>query len=377
MTVPPGPSGPPGAANPVSALLSQTLVAFTIEADNEAEHRLPHRTTDLGPSPGATAAAPWLTSLLMWANCLRHLPDEGITLAELRRRARTETNLDGMRRWRYVTYTPDPGRGKRPKPAAIVAPTAQGRRAREVWPVAIDEVEARWRSRYGTAAIEELRATLADIVARLDPALPDCLPVLGHGLRSTFATKAPARPEAAATSPATTNLPLWALLSRPLLAFATQYERAPGPSLAVGANVLRVLSSGGVRSRDIPALAGVSKQSVAMAVGLLAESGLATEGPDAAGSRFKVTRLTRAGGAVRDAYPARAAGVEADWSARFGASRVAALRAALEPLAVGDPPPLFAALKPYPDNWRARLKPPVVLPHYPMTLHRGGYPDGS
>ncbi|HTR93738.1 MAG TPA: hypothetical protein VMI73_18565 [Trebonia sp.] len=31
---------------PLSALLSQTLVAFTIEADNEAEHRIPHRTTD-------------------------------------------------------------------------------------------------------------------------------------------------------------------------------------------------------------------------------------------------------------------------------------------------------------------------------------------
>ena len=49
----------------------------------------------------------------------------------------------------------------------------------------------------------------------------------------------------------------------------------------------------------------------------------------------------------------------------------------LEPLAAGDPPPLLAGLEPYPDNWRARVKPPLVLPHYPMTLHRGGYPDGA
>jgi hypothetical protein len=152
MPVRQAPSDQPGRAAPVSALLSQTLVAFTIEADNEAEHRLPHRTTGFGPSAGATAAAPWMTSLLMWANCLRHLPDEGITLAELRGRARTETNLDGMRRWRYVTYSPDPGRGKRPRPDAVVAPTAQGRRAREVWPAAVDDVESRWRSRYGTGA---------------------------------------------------------------------------------------------------------------------------------------------------------------------------------------------------------------------------------
>jgi hypothetical protein len=54
-----------------------------------------------------------------------------------------------------------------------------------------------------------------------------------------------------------------------------------------------------------------------------------------------------------------------------------ALRASLEPLAAGDPPPLFAGLEPYPDNWRASVRPPVILPHFPMVLHRGGYPDGS
>jgi methyltransferase (TIGR00027 family) len=401
-------------ALPLSALLSVALVAFTIEADNEAEHRLPHRTTNEGLSPGATAGAPWLTSLLMWANCLRHLPDEGITVAELRRRARTGTNLDGMRRWRYVTYTPDPsqgkGRGKRPEPDAIVTPTAAGRRAREVWQAATEKTEARWRIRFGPDAVDGLRAALADLVAALDPALPDCLPVLGYGLRSTKRPDPPAAAPALrdpvdlhgtsdlrdtsdvhdpvdvhdpadvqdpAGSRGPTDLPLWALLSKPLLAFALEYEDAPGPSLAISANVLRVLTEGGVRTRDIPALAGTSKESVAMAVGVLAEGGLATEGPDAGGSRFRVTRLTAAGAAARDAYAARTADIEADWRARFGAGPVAAVRAALEPLTAGDPPPLFAALEPYPDNWRARVKPAVVLPHYPMTLHRGGFPDGA
>jgi DNA-binding MarR family transcriptional regulator len=147
--------------------------------------------------------------------------------------------------------------------------------------------------------------------------------------------------------------------------------------LAVSANVLRVIGPDGVRTRDIPALAGISKEAVAMAVGLLAKRGLAIEGPDPVGSRFKVARLTPAGAAARDAYPARADAVEADWSARFGAGRIEALRAALEPLAAGDPPPLLAGLEPYPDNWRARVKTPLVLPHYPLTLHRGGYPDGA
>ncbi|MGB7741631.1 MAG: hypothetical protein WBL41_02645 [Terracidiphilus sp.] len=39
--------------------------------------------------------------------------------------------------------------------------------------------------------------------------------------------------------------------------------------------------------------------------------------------------------------------------------------------------PLLQGLHPYPDNWRASLPMPEVLPHFPMVLHRGGFPDGS
>ncbi|HEY3880131.1 MAG TPA: class I SAM-dependent methyltransferase [Trebonia sp.] len=368
---------------PLSALLSQTLVAFTIEADNEAEHRFPHRTTSQGKA-GAWSDGAWLTSLLMWANCLRHLPDAGLTIAELRERARTSTNLDGVRRWGYVTFTPDPGHGKRPSQDALITPTAQGRLARDTWPGAVADVESRWRMRLGADAYERLRAALAAVTGNLDPALPDCLPILGHGLRSRpdrgrtarTARPGPAGAVSAGTEPAA-GQPLWALLSRPLLAFTLRYERAPGPSLAVSANILRVLTEADTPVKDIPALSGVSKESVAMAVGWLREAGIVTEGPDPAGGRFRQVRLTRRGALARDQYPALAGGIEADWRARFGAAAVPALRAALEPLAAGDPPPLFAGLEPYPDNWRARVKPPAVLPHYPMTLHRGGYPDGS
>jgi len=121
---------------------------------------------------------------------------------------------------------------------------------------------------------------------------------------------------------------------------------------------------------------------VAMALGVLTKAGLVTAdpvigGPDPAGGRFKITRLTDRGVAARDEYPALTADIEGRWRTRFGPGRVTALRAALEPLAAGDPPPLVAGLTPYPDNWRARTEPPAVIPHYPMTLHRGGYPDGS
>ena len=39
--------------------------------------------------------------------------------------------------------------------------------------------------------------------------------------------------------------------------------------------------------------------------------------------------------------------------------------------------PSRLGLEPYPDNWRAQVRRPETLPHYPMVLHRGGYPDGS
>jgi hypothetical protein len=102
---------------PLSSLLSFALVAFTVEFDNEAEHRLPHRTTRHG---SGTASGPWLISMAMWLNCLRFVPEQGIVVRELERAARTRTNWDGMRRWGYVYFEPDPA-DIRPFAAALRA----------------------------------------------------------------------------------------------------------------------------------------------------------------------------------------------------------------------------------------------------------------
>ena len=72
--------------------------------------------------------------------------------------------------------------------------------------------------------------------------------------------------------------------------------------------------------------------------------------------------------------------IEGRWRERFGADKIAALRQPLEALAItieGHPPPLFGGLEPYPEGWRARVRPPGILPYFPMVLHQGGYPDGS
>src|SRR5215467_12185312 len=90
---------------PLHALLSQALVAFTIEFDNAAELQLQHRTTRHMPAVGGV----WLTSMAMWLNCMRYVGTEPVTLGDVARLARTDTNLDGMRRWGYITVEPGPG----------------------------------------------------------------------------------------------------------------------------------------------------------------------------------------------------------------------------------------------------------------------------
>ena len=182
-------------ALPLHALLSRALVAFTIEADNVAERRLPHRTAAHGPAAGAPPGAPWLISLAMWASSLRHIPDAGITVAGLRQAARTGTSLAGLRRWGYVTFDPEPTSGKQPADRALIRLTAQGRIARDGWAPLGDVVEQRWRDRFGAQAIAGLRAALTAITADLDPSLPDCLPILGYGLFSRVPARDPQAPQ--------------------------------------------------------------------------------------------------------------------------------------------------------------------------------------
>ena len=361
----------------LSALLSQTLVALTIELDNEAEHRIPHRTTDYGP--GDQGGGPWLVSWAMFENCLRFVTDESITVGKLETLARTPTNLDGMRRWGYITIDAAASRVHRgrPGPDAVLRATSRGLRAREVWLELPGLVEQRWRDRYGADQIEGLRRALAAVAAQLDPGLPDVLPILVQTLFSRGPDPAlPPRPQ----QPDIATLPLAALLSRVLLGFALEYEAESAVSLAVGANLLRVLGADGRRLRDLPLLTGISKEAVSWAMGVLIRPRLAVEEPDPAANRGKVARLTAAGVHAQQLYLELLGIIEDRWAQRYGRDAVGALRQSAEALAVGadgQPPPLFRALEPYPGNWRASVRRPGTLPYYPMVLHRGGYPDGS
>jgi DNA-binding MarR family transcriptional regulator len=375
----PGPMGDP---RTFPAHLSAAMVAFTIEADNEAEQRLAHTTTSFaatGP-PGSV----WMTSIAMWFNCLRWLPDGGeLTVAELGRHARMPTNLDGMRRWGYITID-GVGRvkrgGRRPKPTrrSVLAVTRRGRAAADVWQPLPAAIEASWYERFGPGAVDRLRDALGAVLARAHVALPEFMPigsVYGVGIGDPPEPE-PERDRDVADEPA-----LITLLSQVLLLFASDYERGAKLSLGVHLDGLRVLDAEGVAVRELPRLTGVSKEAIAMIVKRLERLGCVELVPAPDRGRGKHARLSAQRGVkARAAGARRVQRVLDDWRERFGDDAVSGLQSALEPI-VGDGTRggsrLFEGLEPYPDGWRAQLPAPELLPWFPMVLHRGGYPDGS
>src|SRR5262245_25367067 len=270
--------------------LSQALIAFTIEFDNEFEHRVEHHTGN------RSGKGVWLTSMVMWSNFMRLIPPRGVALNIVEANGRI-TELTGLQRWGYVTVDATD---------QTVHVTPAGKRAQDVWRPLAGEIEQRWRDRFGDASINELRGALASVA---DPALPLYLPVVGYadGMRAGHVRGAPG---AEAQD-------LAALLAQALLAFTLEYEDESDLSLAVSANVVRVLSTYGLPQRDLSSHSGVSKEAITAALGFLQRSGYVSiePDPDSGSKRIRLTKLGR----TAKAHHARVAKtVEERWRVRLG-----------------------------------------------------------
>ncbi len=172
-------------AVPLTALLSQVLVALTIETDNEYEHRAPRGT-------GA-----WLISTAMYVNFLRFVPPEGVPMAEVAAHAGASTPVHpafhGMRRWGYVRYSPDiKGTPKARDGEAIVHLTPAGGHAQQIWKQVITDVEARWTDR----GLDALRAALVPVAASIEPPMPEYFPVLDNDFGAPALANPLSRPPA-------------------------------------------------------------------------------------------------------------------------------------------------------------------------------------
>jgi hypothetical protein len=126
-------------------LLSQTLVAFTIEADYEFERQMPHITTEKRKA-GEPVQGPWLISLPFWSVCLAHVAEEGTTIGEVVDRGFLEDNFllgtnPGMVRWGYLRLEQGQSTSKRPNRSWLACLKPGGRRAK-----VLVKAECRWQS---------------------------------------------------------------------------------------------------------------------------------------------------------------------------------------------------------------------------------------
>jgi hypothetical protein len=178
-------------------------------------------------------------------------------------------------------------------------------------------------------------------------------------------------PQNSASKPTDVSaLPLPALLARVLLAFALEFERESDVSLAICADVLRVVVEKGIPVRDLPMLGGISKEAVAMALGFLTRRGYT--GVQTIG-RVKTVLLTPAGVQVRADHRRLVKAIEKRWGTRYGAKTMQGLSDVLERIAgdgTAEGSPLFQGLEPYPEGWRAKVR----KPRYASALSDGAAP---
>jgi DNA-binding MarR family transcriptional regulator len=241
-----------------------------------------------------------------------------------------------------------------------------------VWRPLPDEIEERWRARFGAERVDRLRAGLQDLVMELPPGLPEWLSLCYGGLAN--------RPVAAGDE-LPHRLPLSALLSQPLQAFALAYERNSKLSLCYAANIVRLVGPDGIRVTDLPIRSGVALPSIRTALGNLVKRGYVTVDPDPASPRRKLVRLTDRGQRAQRRYAGAPPVIEERWRERFGAEEIDDVRASLEALVMNPDPegrsPLLDGLEPPPGSWRSKARHrPDHLPDFPMP-RQGGHPDGA
>jgi hypothetical protein len=326
---------------PLSALLSQILVAYTVEIDCEFERRMLQM-----QSRGARL------SLVIWLNLLRFLADGPVSVRTLASRALTpETGaiatLGCLERWGVVELQPGMragfGSGRGIRADWPVQLTASGEAAVKIWRGLLAEIDACWSKRFGDDATK-LRRSLEAIEHQIDLELPQGLPAAilklpGFGPRKSVAEE---------------SLPIPVLVSRVLLAFALDFERAAQAPISLCANAIRVLSDEPLPAAEISKRTGCSKETAG--IGWQHKPYIMVENDPARG-RGKLVRLSEAGIKAQQEYYSCTRAIEEKWKNRFhpATKEIRELLAVL--LKRSD---LSEGLKPPPGTTRAGSQSPAL-----------------
>jgi DNA-binding MarR family transcriptional regulator len=319
-------------ARPLLALLSQILVAYTVELDNAFEHRM-----GLAGYPGA------LLSLVMWSNLMRFLVDGEISVRDLAAQALApdediKLELGCLERWGFVMLQPDVG-DERPISRRVhrlkgrllrdgwgsgrgirsgwrVCLTEKGQKAAEIWRSLVPEIEDRWSARFGHNQLDGLRKALAAVAAQFDLQLPGGVPLQWNAT--------PSYPKASGPRTIPELLPV--LLSQLLLVLTIEFNSDSRCPLWLCANTLRVLEPAPVRLSDIVRLSGASRASGD--IGWQVRPFVIVE-TDQGTKRGKVARLSPLGLEAMESYRARVRQIENRCQERFGREVFQAIRSGL------------------------------------------------
>jgi hypothetical protein len=341
----------------LATLLSQTLVAYTVELDNEFERRMGE-----AGYPGARV------SLVLLLNLIRHISSgrtlvRDLSTCDAGSKEALKLQLGCLERWGFLTFTPSSmepslspdadaraggrregwGSGRGIRSSWAVCLSEKGLKAAETWPVALETVEGRWVSRLGKQRVARFRKCAQAAIETLGLDLPWGLPPNLVGRTEAF----PARSTAVSK-----DLALPCLLSQLLLSFAIEFDRESPAPLALSANTLRIPRDEPVPVRDIAFLTGSSPERTD--VGWQLKPYVTVE--TAPGRRGKVARLTAAGIKAQHAYVRLLTEIETRWDGRFDREVVGNLREFLSALfRPGDAnqPPIALGLTPPPGTVRA------------------------
>src|SRR5579872_380093 len=306
----------------LSALLSQLLVAYTVEIDNEFELRMARE-----GFPGAGL------SLTLWTNFLQFVPSEGISFGDLAAiskspREQLKFQLGCLERWGFVKFRYDGAatsagakrRGWGTKQGIgldwFVLLTEKGKIAAEIWPPLWVEIEERWKNRFGDN-LSELASSLRKITDQIETDLPAGLPfVFNENEDESCVPK---------SSMKLADLQISSILSQVLLTFAIQFNKRSRVPLVLCANVIRVLSDiAPVREGELPRLTGSSQES--SDIGWRLKPFVILESDPA--KRGKLVRLSPRGKLAHEDYYRITSEIEKEWEKKFGGE----LRRSLEKL---------------------------------------------
>jgi len=319
----------------LSALLSQVLVAFTLEVDNEFKVGMAR----LG-CPGVSL------SLNLWDNLFRFVPADGVSVRELAVAAmapesRIKFQLGCLERWRLITFDSGTalagrrdgwGSGRGIRQSWIIRLTHTGQAACSVWLPLPEFVEQRWESRFGSDPIARLRQTLLEIAGKREHEWP-------RSLQYTSLDQMKYPPRSSSEGSHAAGIPT--LLTWILLAFSTEFDRESKVPLALCANTIRVLGTHPIREADVARLTGGSPEAVA--IGWQLKPFVVVE-PDPSAKRGKVLTLSPKGQEAKEKYLRLNEQIERDWESRFGNQKIDDLRESLAALFVpgSDGRPLIA-----------------------------------